>query len=59
MGLTTAEQLRKEIHQLEQELQDRKDALPAHSVQPHQLLIIEELEEEIDKKKWMLTELTK
>ncbi len=42
------EELEKEIRELEEKLRDREDALPAHSVRPHQLLIIEELETAIE-----------
>lgn len=45
------EELEEEIRKLEEELKDREAALPAHSVRPHQLLIIEELEEKIQVKK--------
>lgn len=44
-------ELEKEIKELEEKLKDREDALPAHSVRPHQILIIEELEAAIEKKK--------
>jgi archaellum component FlaC len=44
------EQLREEIRRLKEEMADREAALPAHSIRPHQLLIIEELEEEISRK---------
>ena len=43
-------QLKKEIERLKEEKADREKALPAHTIRPHQLLIIEELEEEIDRK---------
>jgi len=45
------EDLKKEIKNLEEKLKDREDALPAHSVKPNQMLIIDELETEIEKKK--------
>ncbi|RLB40772.1 MAG: histidine kinase [Deltaproteobacteria bacterium] len=45
------EDLIREIEELEKELEERKKALPAHSIRPHQLLIIEELEEQIEEKK--------
>jgi hypothetical protein len=32
---------------LKSELQDREKSLPAHSIRPHQLLAIEDLEEKI------------
>jgi len=40
-------QLKEDISQLKAELDERNAALPAHSVQPHQLITIEELEDEI------------
>ncbi len=33
-----------ELGRLRQELEERRQSLPAHSVRPHQLLAIEELE---------------
>ena len=39
--------LLKEIEVLKVELQEREKSLPAHSIRPHQLLAIEELEEQI------------
>ena len=47
---TRIEQLQEEIRRLKEEKADREAALPAHSIRPHQLLIIEELEEEISRK---------
>lgn len=41
------EQIQKHLTKLSEELQLRIAALPAHSVRPHQLLAIEDLEEEI------------
>jgi len=41
------EDLAKEIEGLKEELKDREKALPAHTIRPHQLLAIEELEEKI------------
>ena len=35
---------------MKEEKAEREAALPAHSIRPHQLLIIEELEEEINRK---------
>ena len=50
------EDLKKEIKMLEERLKDREDALPAHSIRPHQLQVIEELEETIEvKKKELIT----
>ncbi len=39
--------LARELRELEAELADREAALPAHSIRPHQLLEIEDLEERI------------
>jgi len=41
------ENLTKEIEALRAELREREKALPAHTIRPHQLLVIEELEEKI------------
>ena len=43
-------ELKQEIKRLREEMADREKALPAHSIRPHQLLVIEELEEEIERK---------
>ena len=53
------EELKKEIEELEEKLKDREAALPAHSVKPQQMLLIEELETSIEEKKRELTELRK
>ena len=53
------EELETEIRELEERLKDREDALPAHSVRPHQLLLIEELETAIEDKKRELEKLRK
>jgi hypothetical protein len=50
-------QLKEDISQLKAELEERKAALPAHSVQPHQLIKIEELEEDISMKEEVLNAL--
>jgi phosphoribosylanthranilate isomerase len=42
-----ASQLSLKLDELREALKDREAALPAHSVRPHQIMIIEELEEEI------------
>lgn len=47
---TDIQRLEQEIAALQQEKEEREKALPAHSVRPHQLLAIEELEEEIKRK---------
>ncbi len=44
-------ELKNEIQKLEAQLKDREMALPAHSVRIHQMMVIEELETEIEKKK--------
>lgn len=44
------EQLEQEIRRLKEEIADREAALPAHSVRPHQLMAIEELEEDLQRK---------
>jgi hypothetical protein len=50
-------ELEKELKDLEERLRDRELALPAHSIRPSQLLIIEELEEEINEKRRRLAAL--
>ena len=47
MTKTKREQVIKEIQELKEKLRDREAALPAHTVRPHQVQVIEELEEEI------------
>ena len=49
--MNKVQELEKEIEELEEKLKDRELALPAHSIRPHQLLIIEDLEKEIKEKK--------
>lgn len=51
-------QLKIEIEKLKEDKADREKALPAHSIRPNQLLVIEELEEEIDRKQKELEALT-
>lgn len=53
------EQLQEEIRRLKEEKADREAALPAHFIRPHQLLVIEELEEEISRKQEELKALEK
>lgn len=55
--LSEKNKLEKEIKDLEEQLKDREAALPAHSVRPHQLQIIEDLEEKIQEKKRELEKL--
>jgi hypothetical protein len=52
------EDLAKEIEALKEELMDREKALPAHTIRPHQLLAIEELEEKIRRLQEMLRTLS-
>ena len=59
MSDTNTEQLKKEIEELKEVLKDREAALPAHSVRPHQIMIIEELEEKITAKEKELQDLIK
>ena len=53
------QELKKEIRELEEELKDREASLPAHSVRPQQMLVIEELETAIEEKKKELEKLLK
>ncbi|MBE9592062.1 MAG: histidine kinase [Proteobacteria bacterium] len=53
------EELKKEIRELEEKLKDREASLPAHSVRPQQMLVIEELETAIEEKKKELERLIK
>jgi hypothetical protein len=45
------EETEEEIRELEAQLKDREAALSAHSVRPHQIQMIEDLEEKIAAKK--------
>jgi CHASE3 domain sensor protein len=49
--MATEEELAKQIEALEAELREREASLPAHSVRPEQMLVIEELETTISEKK--------
>jgi len=53
------QELKKEIRELEEELKDREASLPAHSIRPQQMLVIEELETAIEEKKKELERLIK
>ena len=55
--MKTKKDLLQEIQALREELQNRKDALPVHSIRPYQLMGIEELEEEIERKEKLLQEI--
>ena len=52
------QKLQEEICRLQQEKAEREAALPAHSIRPHQLLAIEDLEEKIGQKEKELRSLT-
>lgn len=54
MSKTTIQELKEDISELKAQLADREAALPAHSVRPHQLMLIEDLEEEISMKQEVL-----
>ena len=54
-----ANQLVNEIDRLKNELKQREAQLPAHSIHPHQILAIEELEEKIKQKKEQLRSVEK
>ena len=56
-GMPTREELEQEIVALEEELRERKAALPIHSVRPAQFEAIEELEERIGAKREVLKNL--
>ena len=53
------EELKKEIRDLEEKLKEREASLPAHSVRPQQMLVIEELETALEEKKRELERLIK
>lgn len=58
MAGTKRKELLAEIETLKEKLRDREAALPAHSVRPHQIQVIEELEEEIAELEGKLTEMS-
>ncbi len=58
MAETKRQELLAKIETLKEKLRDREAALPAHSVRPHQIQVIEELEEEIAKLEGKLTEMS-
>jgi phosphoribosylanthranilate isomerase len=49
--------LRKKLEDLKERLRDREAALPAHSVRPNQILVIEELEDQIEEVERQIREL--
>ncbi len=49
--------LEEEINKLRQDKEDREAALPRHSIRPHQMIAIEDLEEEIKRKEALLQSL--
>ena len=59
MSIETEKDLKEKISRLKKELEERKSSLPAHSLRPHQLLEIEELEEEISELEERLNQLKK
>lgn len=59
MNETIIKEIQEDISRLRAELTERKAALPAHSVMPHQLIAIEELEEDIAMKEEVLNVLEK
>ena len=48
MSAETRETLEDRLRRLRAELEERKSSIPIHSIRPHQLIEIEELEEEIE-----------
>ena len=44
----TRKTLKDRLRALQAELEERKRSIPIHSIRPHQLIEIEELEEEIE-----------
>jgi hypothetical protein len=48
MSSEDRQNLEERLGKLRAELEERKSALPIHSIRPHQLIEIEELEEEIE-----------
>ena len=59
MVTESIQELQEDIRALKAELLEREAALPAHSVKPHQLIAIEELEEEISLKEEVLNAMEK
>ena len=59
MAETKIQKLLEEIQNLKEKLRDREAALPAHSVRPHQIQEIEELEEKIAALEGKLAGMTK
>jgi chromosome segregation ATPase len=58
MAETKRQELLAEIQNLKEKLRDREAALPAHSVRPHQIQEIEDLEERIAALEGKLAEMT-
>ncbi|UCG64666.1 MAG: hypothetical protein JSW12_18945 [Deltaproteobacteria bacterium] len=59
LAMGKEEDLEREIDELKAELKDREDSLPAHSVRPEQMLVIEDLEAVIEDKEKELNKLRK
>ena len=53
----TKSELEKKIQTLTAELKEREAALPAHSIRPHQLQAVMDLEEKIDELKKKLADM--
>ena len=47
MAGETREAMERELNQLREQLKERRASIPIHSIRPHQLIEIEELEEAI------------
>ena len=48
MSAETRKTMEERLRKLRAELEERKSSIPIHSIRPHQLIAIEELEEEIE-----------
>ena len=59
MSIAKREQLLKEIQELKERFRDREAALPPHSMRPHQIQEIEDLEEKIAALEGKLAGMTK
>lgn len=51
------EKLKTEILELESDLHDQEEAIPAHTIRPHQIIALEEIEDAIAEKKQQLDKL--
>jgi hypothetical protein len=48
MNDETRKELEERLRRLRRKLEERKSSIPIHSIRPHQLIEIEELEEQIE-----------